>query len=96
MYKEPRERTVPTLDQIRGLVLAHCLEGFFLHCAFPLGRYTEQVDRAGNQGDDRGQDCEICAGGHVVEYTLFVQGFCQDLPADVLVGAVLLELVGDD
>jgi hypothetical protein len=96
MHEASTDRTVHTLDQVRGLVLAHRLESLLLHCAFPLWRYAEQVDCAGHQGDDRGQDCEICAGGHVVECTLFVQRLCQCLAADVLLGAVLLELVGDD
>jgi hypothetical protein len=96
MCEASTDKTVHTLDQIRGLVLAHRLESLLLHCAFPLWRYAEQVDRAGHQGEDRGHDCEICAGGHFVECILFVQGTCQDLPADVLLGAVLLELVGDD
>jgi hypothetical protein len=56
MYEAPRHGTVHTLDQVRGLVLAHCLESLLLHCAFPLGRYAEQVDCADHQGDDRGQD----------------------------------------
>jgi hypothetical protein len=96
MYEASRDEIVHTLDQVRGLVLAHCLESLLLHRTLPLGRYAEQVDCADHQGDDRGQDWQICAGGHVVGSLGFLQGIWRSLLLDVLLECAIHQWLDDE